>query len=147
MDHQNNKQTRTHQLERSHGVASAELHGRVDVSGRGIAPLEHLHRLLHVGHEQSVDNEAGRVLARDAHLVDVLDELHQVVEGGVVGAVEGAHNLHQLHHRHRVEEVKTTEAILRLHKLANLVARQRAGVGDEDDRAVVFELITTGKVV
>lgn len=67
--------------QRTHRVAGAELHGRVDVAGRRITAFQQTGRLHHVRHQESVDDEAGRVLARDGRFSNRLAPLHHFAVG------------------------------------------------------------------
>src|SRR3954453_11744233 len=53
------------ELEGPHRVAAADLHGRVDVISRRVVRLEHLDRVVEVGEEQGIDDEARAVAAPD----------------------------------------------------------------------------------
>ena len=86
-------------------MARAQLHGGVDVGGRGDPALDEEHGRRQVGHKQPVDDKARRVDALDRRLIERARELHRPRENLRVGLL-GAHDLDELHHLHRVEEVQ-----------------------------------------
>ena len=92
------------QLERAHRQRAAVLHRGVDVVGGGVVRLEHLHRVVEVGEQQRVDDEAGPVAARDRDLADLRAQRAGGL-GDVVGGGDRGDDLDQLHDRRRVEEV------------------------------------------
>src|SRR5206468_13091115 len=96
------------QGERSHRIAAAELHRRIDVLERREPALVDTDRVEPVGHEETVDDERGRVLGlyrRLAHRAHPLGGgLHRVV-----AAQDRAHDLDELHERDRVEEVQAED--------------------------------------
>src|SRR5207244_1240670 len=91
--------------ERAHGVATAELHRRVDVLERGEAALVNPDRVEQVRHEQPVHDERRRVLRLDRGLADRADPLGRRRDRRLVGQDRPRH-LHELHQRHGVEEVE-----------------------------------------
>ena len=121
------------ELDRAHGVAAAELHGRVDVLGRGVAAFEHAHRFGHVRDEQPVHDEARGVLAGHRGLAAGGAEGLGVLEDLRVGDVR-AHDLDELHQLHGVEEVQADEARRAARGDRHLADRERAGVRGEDRR-------------
>src|SRR5438552_10390658 len=96
------------QGERSHRIAAAELHRRVDILERREPALVDADRVEQVGHEETVDDERGRILGlyrRLAHRAHPLGGgLHRVV-----AAQDRAHDLDELHERDRVAEVQAED--------------------------------------
>ena len=84
------------ELEGTHGVAGTELHGNVNVLGGGVAALNHTDSLEEVGDEETVDDEAGHVLALDGDLAEAHGQLEKGVEDLLRG-LGGADDLNELH--------------------------------------------------
>ena len=119
------------QRERTHRVATAEPHGRVDVLARRVAALEHRHRVVEVAEEQRVGDEARLVADDDRLLVEALGQGLDVLED-VVRGDDGPDDLDELEDRRRVEEVHADDALGRARRRGDLGDRQRRGVRRED---------------
>ena len=119
------------QRQRTHGVAAAEPHGRVDVLARGVLGLEHRHGVVEVAEEQRVGDEPCLVAADDGVLAEPSDERLHVGEHARLGH-DRADDLDEVLHRGRVEEVDADHAARARVGGADLGDRQRRGVGRQD---------------
>jgi hypothetical protein len=119
-------------------VPGAGLHGVVDLGDRADALLVGADRVEHVGHQQPVDDEAGRV----ARLDRLLAQLRAELEAGLERLLRGRHrpdDLDERHHLRRVEEVQAEEALGPRGRRRLVDDCERGGVGGEprlrlDDR-------------
>ena len=107
------------------------------------ALLDRVHRLAEQLGQHAVDHEAGRVLGDDRVLAQLLGRDHRGAERDLVrlGRVD---DLDERHHRDRVEEVEADQALGVLQLRADLVDRERRGVGGED-RVVGDVLLDLGE--
>ena len=119
------------ELERSHPVGEAELHGGVDLLHRRDALLERADRAEEVGDHQPVHDEAGRVLADDTGLAEGGDELAERGDRRLAGG-DGPDDLDERHHRRRIEEVQAGDPIRPLRRGGHLDDREAGGVRGED---------------
>ncbi len=119
------------QREGAHRVAAAEAHRRVEVLARGVAALEHRHRVVQVAEEQRVGDEAGLVADDDRLLAQPLRECLDVLED-VIGGDDRADHLDELLHGRRVEEVHADDALGVRGRDGDLGDRQRRRVRRED---------------
>ena len=92
------------QRERTHRVATAETHRRVDVLAGGVVGFVHGHGVVEVAEEQGVGDEAGLVADRDRVLVQLAGQVLHLVDDVGLGD-DGADHLAELLDRCRVEEV------------------------------------------
>src|SRR4051794_24029790 len=94
--------------ERAHRMGGAGLHRRVDLVDGADALLVGADRVEHVGHEQTVDDEAGLVLGRDRQLALGAREAEAGFER-LVGRGDAPDDLDELHDLGRVEVVQAEE--------------------------------------
>ena len=119
------------QRQRADRPARPEPHALVDVLRARRSLLEHAHRVVEDGDQDPVDDEAGRVVARDRVLADALREGVGRVECG--GRRElAADHLDEREHGRRVEEVHAGEALRPLEGGGDLGHRERGGVRREN---------------
>ena len=121
--------------ERPHGMTAAEPHRGVDVVTAREALLVHSDRVQHVGHEQPVHHEPGRIADRDHRLSDRAAPVGREPVGLVAGG-ERAHDLDQLHERDRVEKVEPQETIGPSREGGELGDRKARRVRGQHGRAV-----------
>ena len=105
----------------------------------GLAALEPLQRLHHVGAQHAVDEEARTAL----------DDQRELVDGGhedaalahlVLAALGAADHLDQRHLRHRIEEVDADETAGIGQRRGDLLDHDRGGVGGEDGAGLELAL-------
>lgn len=120
---------------RTHGVSRAQLHGDVDIRNAGILAVNHRHGLRQERDQQSVDNEAGSILAADGDLSDFLAEGEHAVEHRVA-RVGGADDFHQLHNLHRIEEMKSDKLLRATRSNSHVRDGQGRGIRSEDSVVV-----------
>src|SRR6266850_628668 len=115
----------------AHRVAAAELHRVVDVVAAREPLLVDAHRVQHVGDQQAVHDEPGRVPDGHDRLAGGAAPVRGGLHGGLRG-VDGLDDLDQLHELDGIEEVKPKEAVGTLRERAHLGDREARGVRGED---------------
>ncbi len=97
--------------EGAHRVASAELHGNVDVFNGSDTTLNETEGLVHVRDEKAVNDETLGILAEDGDLADALCEVEEVISD-LLGGVSALDDFNELHHGDGAEEVEAGEVRL-----------------------------------
>ncbi len=121
-----------HQEEGAHRPAKAVFaHRLVDLLCGGGSLFHGQHRLVEVGHQQPVDQEAWAFLDDDRDLAQLLGELLHRVDRVLVGLVSGD-DLHQLHDVGRVEKVHPDHLVGPAGCCSHLGDRQSRRVGGQD---------------
>mmetsp|Transcript_41573 Transcript_41573/g.91377 ORF Transcript_41573/g.91377 Transcript_41573/m.91377 type:complete len:343 (+) Transcript_41573:156-1184(+) len=119
------------ELDRSHRMASAELHREVDVARRGDAALDQRDGLDEVGDEEPVDDEAFGVNASDRLLAERARKAKGRLEERGVRLLR-AHDLDKLHELHWIEEMEAEHLLWSTAKLGHLRNRERRRVRCDD---------------
>ena len=119
------------QRERTHRVAGAQHHARIDILPTGEALLQHANRVEEVRGKQVIDDEAGAILAHDHALAEPLPDRPGGLER-LVGGRQGADELEQPHDRHRIEEVGADHPVWPACRDGELDDRDRAGIAGQD---------------
>src|SRR5208283_2534256 len=111
------------QGERTHRIATAQLHRFINVSDGADTLLVCANRIEQVRHQQAVHDKTCLVAGAHRHLAQLRAELDRRLVN-LVSCGNGLRHFHQLHHRHRIEEVQSDEA------LGPLGRRHQFGDGD-----------------
>ena len=111
------------ELQGTHRVVVAQLHGLVDVFGAGNALLQHAHRLEAEDHAEPARGKARRIAHHDRLFAELARE-----RGGALGGWNAVARMrddfHELHHVHGIEEMHPDQPAGRLHRRGNLPDRE-----------------------
>jgi len=119
---------RVGQFDRAHRHAPFLRHLVQHRPGHALAVERH--GLQQVGHQDAIDQEAGRALDRHRQLVDGLGEGQGTLEVGGIESIVGD-DFDQRHHRHWIEEVQAEELSRARHGRAQGVEGDGRGVGGQ----------------
>src|SRR6185295_3031907 len=97
----------------THRIATAELHGVINIHDRSDALFQSTNRVEHVWNQQAIDDESSLVAGSHRDLAQVLPKLNRLLVNVIIRQ-DRLHDFDQLHQRHRIEKVHADKTLLAL---------------------------------
>src|SRR5207248_849292 len=114
-----------------HGIATAELHGVIDILHRAYALLVSADSVEQIGHQQPINDKSGFVAGAYGNFAELLGELVRGIVN-VVSSGDCAHHLDQFHQRNRIKKVQPDKTFRTLRGSQEFSNGNRRGIRGED---------------